>query len=177
MAIAKTGLPYDYKEDAKQEISIVWLKYAPMLDKTESQILAYAYLIAQNEANRLRRDLCNAVRLPGNAFREKKNGDTYVQVGHLAAAVNFEDLGEVLASDAIRDSAEAEYDAMSEVEVEERMEFLSESETYQSLSKSQRQIVELVSKGHSILDIQEIMNVQESTVLRSIRNICAAAKS
>ena len=93
IACAQNQVPGDLKKDAGQEIRLMWATLKP--DTTAfkpGQIAAYAHRMAGHAALRLRRELGSSVRLPGSAFRKRKDGSSYVTPGVLAAAVEWDKL-------------------------------------------------------------------------------------
>lgn len=93
IACSQTQVPPQLKDDAKQEISIMWSQMAPDTTKFKpGQIAAYAHQMARHAALRTRRDLGSSVRLPGSAFRKRKDGSSYVTPGVLAAALDWNEM-------------------------------------------------------------------------------------
>lgn len=93
IACSKTQTMGDLKEEAAQEICIVWAQIKPDTKKYKpGQIASYANYVAKHAALRVRRDMGSAVRLPGSAFRKRKDGTSYVTAGVLADALNWHDL-------------------------------------------------------------------------------------
>lgn len=99
-------LPPDLREDAAQEIFAVWATMRPDTQKYRpGQIASYAHRMAGHACLRLRRELGSAVRLPGSAFRKRRDGSTYVTPGVLATAMDWNELEGFLNTDGIEESA------------------------------------------------------------------------
>jgi DNA-directed RNA polymerase specialized sigma24 family protein len=93
IACSQMQVPPELKNDASQEISIQWALATPDCRQYKpGQVAAYAHRMARHAALRLRRDLGSSVRLPGSAFRKRKDGTTYVTPGALAAPLSWNDL-------------------------------------------------------------------------------------
>lgn len=95
IAMSQTNLPPRLRDDAAQEIRIMWMSRTPDVVRFEqSQIASYAHQIAKHAALRCRRELGSAVRLPGSAFRKRKDGSTYVQPGTIARPLDWDEMDE-----------------------------------------------------------------------------------
>lgn len=93
IAVAQTKVPRDLREDAAQEIRLVWATLKPDTERFKpGQIASYAHRIAMHAALRLRRELGSSVRLPGSAFRKRKDGSSYVTPGVLSVALDWDEL-------------------------------------------------------------------------------------
>lgn len=93
IAIAQTSLPNELREDAAQEIRITWAMIKPKTGAfTPGQVASYAHRIAKHAVLRLRREIGSAVRLPGSAFRKRKDGSTYVTPGVLSVPLDWNEL-------------------------------------------------------------------------------------
>ncbi len=93
IACSQSGVPMELKDDAAQEISVMWSQMKPDTKKYKpGQIASYAHQMARHAALRLRRELGSSVRLPGSAFRKRKDGSSYVTPGVLAAALDWNEL-------------------------------------------------------------------------------------
>lgn len=93
IACSASQVPPSIRDDAGQEIRMMWHSLKP--DTTAfkpGQIAAYAHRMACHAALRARRDLGSSVRLPGSAFRKRKDGSSYVTPGVLAAALDWDKL-------------------------------------------------------------------------------------
>lgn len=95
IAMSQTNLPPRLRDDAAQDIRIMWMSRTPDVVRFEqSQIASYAHQIAKHAALRCRRELGSAVRLPGSAFRKRKDGSTYVQPGTIARPLDWDEMDE-----------------------------------------------------------------------------------
>lgn len=104
IACSQRGVPPELKDDAAQEIAIMWSQMKPDTVKYKpGQIASYAHHMAQHAALRLRRELGSAVRLPGSAFRKRKDGSSYVNPGVLAAALDWNELESWFQTDELAD--------------------------------------------------------------------------
>lgn len=108
IACSQTQVPLELKSDASQEISIMWSQMTPDTKKYKpGQIAAYAHQMARHAALRTRRELGSSVRLPGSAFRKRKDGSSYVTPGVLAAALNWNEMENWFQSDEAGNSESA----------------------------------------------------------------------
>lgn len=94
IALAEKKVPDFLREDAAQDICMAWSKEKPNLQFEPGQIAAYAHKIAGQTALKCKRELGQAVRLPGSAFRKKEDGSTYVNCGMLASALDWDGVQE-----------------------------------------------------------------------------------
>lgn len=93
IACSQSSVPPGLHDEAAQEIRMMWMQMKPDTEKFQpGQIAAYAHRMAGHAALRLRRELGASVRLPGSAFRKRKDGSSYVTAGVLAAALDWSDL-------------------------------------------------------------------------------------
>lgn len=93
IACVQTQVPPDLRNDAGQEISMMWSQMRPDTKKYKpGQIASYAHHMARHAALRTRRELGSSVRLPGSAFRKRKDGSSYVTPGVLAAALDWNEM-------------------------------------------------------------------------------------
>jgi hypothetical protein len=93
IACVQTQVPPDLRGDAAQEISMMWSQMKPDTKKYKpGQIASYAHHMARHAALRTRRELGSSVRLPGSAFRKRKDGTSYVTPGVLAAALDWNEM-------------------------------------------------------------------------------------
>lgn len=94
IALAEKKVPDFLREEAAQDIRMVWAKEKPNLQFEPGQIASYAHKIAGQTALKCKRELGQAVRLPGSAFRKKEDGTTYVNCGILASALDWDGVQE-----------------------------------------------------------------------------------
>jgi hypothetical protein len=93
IALAQCQVPRDLRDDAAQEIRLVWSTLKPDTKRFKpGQIASYAHRIASHASLRLRRELGSSVRLPGSAFRKRKDGSSYVTPGVLAMPLDWNEL-------------------------------------------------------------------------------------
>ena len=93
IACSQSNVPPELKDDAAQEIAMMWSAMKPDTGKYKpGQIASYAHQMARHAALRLRRELGSSVRLPGSAFRKRKDGSSYVTPGVLASALDWAEL-------------------------------------------------------------------------------------
>lgn len=93
IACSQTQVPSELKFDAGQEIALMWSQMKPDTKKYKpGQIASYAHQMARHAALRTRRELGSSVRLPGSAFRKRKDGSSYVTPGVLAAALDWNEM-------------------------------------------------------------------------------------
>jgi len=93
IAIAQTQTPHSLRDDAAQDIRIMWSSYKPDTKRYKpGQIASYAHFIAKQTCWRLRRLLGGPVCLPGSAFRKRKDGSSYVTPGLLSVPLDWHDL-------------------------------------------------------------------------------------
>lgn len=93
IALSQTTTPAELRDDARQEIFLTWSQISPDVARFQpGQIASYAHMMAKHVALRLRREIGAAVRLPGSAFRKRRDGSSYVTPGVLAAPVSWGDV-------------------------------------------------------------------------------------
>lgn len=192
IAIAQTAVPSELKEDAAQEIMITWSTMKPDIKKFKpGQIASYAHRVARHTALRLRRELGSSVRLPGSAFRKKKDGSTYVTPGLLSVPLQWEELEGWLDADDAADSSYTVQGAGSELQhALDGLEFSvtavedEETETMNhrlalvnakadKLSSTQREILILLIRGHSYESIQNTLKLKRAMLLNEIEEATA----
>lgn len=188
IALAQTMTPYHLRADAGQDIRVMWMSKTPDVERFErSQIAAYAHQMARHSALRCRRELGSAVRLPGSAFRKKKDGSTYVQPGTIARPLDWDEMDEWLSledqpdansvgmrtdaegGDEDLEAAELEEVALEEAENERRHEvFLAAAE---SLTNRGRTILEKLLAGQSLAQIQAELQITPAAISREITRV------
>lgn len=90
IACAKSFVIGDLRKDAAQEIRLIWSRQKPNTVRYKpGQIASYANRMARNACLMTRRELGSAVRLPGSAFRQRRDGTSYVSPGVLATALDW----------------------------------------------------------------------------------------
>lgn len=104
IACSQTQVPPELRDDAAQEISIQWSLTRPDCRQYKpGQVASYAHRMARHAALRLRRELGSSVRLPGSAFRKRKDGTSYVTPGALAAPLSWNELESWFQTDGLAD--------------------------------------------------------------------------
>jgi len=177
ISLAKAQIPRSLYDDVSQEIRISWLGAKANPKLSDGETASYAHTIAFHTALRVRRDLAGAVRLPGSAFRKRADGTTYVQPGHLAAPVPWEDLSEVLQTDEEkRPDVESEWEELPDNLDEEidlrRPQSDLEQRLRRCLTKKQLRIISLLKRGHTLSQIERRISIQSNTLQRNLRIIC-----
>lgn len=192
IAIAQMQVPPELRDDAAQEIMLTWTTMKPDVQKFKpGQIAAYAHRIARHTALRVRRELGSSVRLPGSAFRKKKDGTTYVTPGLLSVPLQWEELEGWLDAD---DAADAAYTvqgmgselqsllegqdmsvaAVEDEETEIRNNRLAMvNAKADKLSSLQREALILFIMGNSYETIQNRLNLKRATLLNAIEEATA----
>ena len=108
IACSQSSVPLDLKDDAAQEIAMMWSTMKPDTVRFKpGQIASYAHQMARHAALRLRRELGSSVRLPGSAFRKRKDGTSYVTPGVLAQALDWNELESWFQTDDVPDGMAA----------------------------------------------------------------------
>ncbi|MBC8738536.1 sigma-70 family RNA polymerase sigma factor [Paraburkholderia sp. UCT31] len=192
IAVAQTQVPDSLHSDAGQEICIVWSQIKPDWKKYKpGQIASYAHQMARHTALRLRRELGSSVRLPGSAFRKRKDGTTYVTPGVLSVPLQWEELEGWMDAD---ESADASFSVgsldvkavvndleqgPSSVSVEdEEMEAMKQrlavvKAKQDRLTKQQREIFILLIHGETYESIQKRLGIKRAALLNEIESATA----
>ncbi len=178
ISLAKAGVPRHLHDDVAQEIRIAWLNATADPTVSEGETASYAHTIGFHTALRVRRDFGGPVRLPGSAFRKRADGSTYVQPGHLAAPLQWEELAETIVSEETEAFVRDENAPWAEVSghlADDHCGDLAlsslETELREKLSKRQRKILALLVKGASFSRIEHLLNIQHNTLQRNLRQI------
>lgn len=193
IAMAQTQVPRDLREDAGQEIRMMWATMKPDTKKFKpGQIASYAHRIAMHAALRLRREIGSSVRLPGSAFRKRKDGSSYVTPGVLSVALDWNELeswfdatdsvdhsefnpavvSEPSALMGLEEMTEEQAEGGVTVDEEEeelrraRLESLERHAT--KLSRRQYNVLARLIAGESFEDIQTRTGYKKGVVLREI---------
>lgn len=105
IACSQGKVPFGLKDDAIQEIFIMWMTMRPDTNAFKpGQVASYAHRMALHAVLRTRRELEKVVRLPGSAFRKKADGESYVTPGVLAEALNWDDLESWFETDEVQET-------------------------------------------------------------------------
>jgi len=186
IACSQAQVPADLREDAAQEIRYMWFTLKPDTSKYRpGQIASYAHRMAIHAALRLRRELGSSVRLPGSAFRKRKDGTSYVTPGVLAAAVDWNELESWFNSEAADspsiDNEMAEFVDISsfaeegvgdapvgeqEPEVAQRLERLEEFRDY--LTDRQFGVLTALIEGASYEEIMQEYGIKKGVLMREL---------
>lgn len=189
IAIAQTGVPSELRIDAGQEILLVWSLIKPDTSKYKpGQIASYAHRMAKHTALRVRRDLGSAVRLPGSAFRKRRDGSSYVTPGVLSVALDWNELeGWMDMDDASEGMIAAglvnggDEDILSELggmvesyssednEEEILKQRLHVLEKFKDkLTERQFQILMRLARGDSYEEIQRVLGIKKGVMMREL---------
>ena len=177
ISVSKAQVPNNLYDDAAQEIRITWMGLPCKESLSMGEIASYAHRVAFHTALKLRRDMGGAVRLPGSAFRKKKDGTTYVQPGHLAAPVPWDDLAEVLETEDDKEEVSELRKGVSLLEILDERCSQEGIEGYTPLTAKQKRMLELLRSGCSFDQIEETMGVRRSTIHRNIREVMKRIQS
>lgn len=186
IACSQTQVGPDLRDDAAQEIRIMWSNLKPDTKNYKpGQIASYAHHMARHAALRCRRELGSAVRLPGSAFRKRKDGGTYVTPGVLAQALDWNELESWFQTDGTGDNGDmsapfgadalmgmvAESEASNEEDSEEatRAERMGVLEQFKDeLSERQFGIMKGLVDGSSYEDIMASHHIKKGVLMREI---------
>lgn len=189
IAIAQTGVPGELRGEAAQEILMVWSTIKPDLSRFKpGQIASYAHRMAKHTSLRIRRDLGSAVRLPGSAFRKRRDGSSYVNAGVLSVALDWNELEGWMDLDEASDgtfsaslAGSGSDDILSELGglVEPYMSEDNEEEILKQrlhvlekfkdkLTERQFQILMRLSRGDSYEEIQRALGIKKGVMMREL---------
>lgn len=188
IACSQTDVPLSLRDDAKQEIDIMWSQLTPDTARFKpGQIAAYAHGMARHAALRTRRDLGSSVRLPGSAFRKRKDGTSYVTPGVLAAPLDWNEMENWFNSEeanmssnavaiALRDDFNSvNLTGMDEPIAEENAEEALAGERQELieskkelLTPRQLQIMTLLVGGSSYDDVMAEMGIKKGVLMREL---------
>lgn len=190
IACAETKIPSELKDDAAQEIFVMWSMLKPDTHKYKpSQIAAYAHKMAKHAALRLQRELGSPVRLPGSAFRKRKDGSTYVTPGVLANALDWNDLESWFQTDELADmigggvsALSIDADGVSQLlEDDGQLTFDEDSDealfreriahlevNKEALTKRQYLIMKSLLEGSSFEEIQTEHTIKKGVLMREL---------
>lgn len=159
VAISQTKVPVELRNDAAQEIRIIWTQSKPDNVKYKpQQIAAYAHRMAGHACLRTRRDLGSATRLPGSAFRKKADGSTYVTPGVLAAPLDWNELESWFDTDGLADANTAQVVSLDDEALEEMLSDADASPAAEEDQKFNRRLERLESVKAELSDMQyEVM--------------------
>jgi len=136
----------------------------------------------------MRRELGSSVRLPGSAFRKRKDGTTYVNMRHLSEPIRWEDIEGWLDTDGAADTDfqmagagaavsealvhyELSADSSGESEEEimkQRLELVKKKA--HKMQPDQLEILVLLIRGETYDDIQRRKNIKRAMLLNIIED-------
>lgn len=194
IALAQTQMPRSLRDDAAQEIRLVWSTLKPDVKKFKpGQIASYAHRIAIHAALRLRRELGATVRLPGSAFRKRKDGSSYVTPGVLSMPLDWNELeswfntsdnaeisefsrqAEASLMPDLSEVSESDGEAVN-IDTDEEMRRARLSALEQNsarLSRRQYKIMAQLIAGETFDDIQTKTGIKQGLVLREVSIVAA----
>lgn len=192
IAIAQTAVPLELRLDAAQEIRLVWSTMKPdPVRFRPGQIASYAHRMAKHTALRLRRELGSSVRLPGSAFRKRRDGSSYVTPGVLSVALDWNELEGWLDMDSASSSEDSfvlnmglgigEEDALAELggmvvgySAEDNEEEMLKQRVQvlaffkEQLTERQFQILTRLSRGDTYEEIQAALAIKKGVMMREL---------
>lgn len=188
IACSQTNVPTDLKDDAAQEIAFMWSTMKPDTERFKpGQIASYAHQMARHAALRLRREIGSSVRLPGSAFRKRKDGSSYVTPGVLAHALDWNELESWFQSDDLGngetpmtismdlegvlqsledDGQVAVDDDPEDVARAERLDVLEEHR--EELSSRQFAIMQSLIEGANYEEVMAEQNIKKGVLMREV---------
>jgi DNA-directed RNA polymerase specialized sigma24 family protein len=170
---------------------MVWATMKPDLSRFKpGQIASYAHRMAKHTALRLRRELGSSVRLPGSAFRKRRDGSSYVTPGVLSVALDWNelegwlDMDNASSEDSVISSMGlgiGEEDVLAELggmvesysteDNEEEMfkQRLQVLESFKDkLTERQYQILMRLSHGDTYEEIQSALSIKKGVLMREL---------
>lgn len=195
IALATQKVPEHLRDDAAQDIRMAWSKEKPNLQFEPGQIASYAHTIAGQTALKCKREMGQAVRLPGSAFRKKEDGTTYVNCGVLAGALDWDGVQEWMDFSDMEHSQNLMNKQLSNIEKTHQQEygymqcehhesdddgydhaFFNEKhplleEHHERLSTRQKRILDKLFAGLTKDEILEEMNLKMSDLRREVKNM------
>lgn len=194
IACSQTQVPPELRDDAAQEISIQWSLTAPDCRQYKpGQVASYAHRMARHAALRLRRELGSSVRLPGSAFRKRKDGTSYVTPGALAAPLSWNDLESWFQTDGLADGVSggaASFQGVARDELSEAVESLDEASDavaavdeeaesrkertaqlnvhVNKLTVRQSRIITMLVEGDTYEEIMTALDIKKGVLMREV---------
>jgi DNA-directed RNA polymerase specialized sigma24 family protein len=186
IACSQTQVPQELRNDAGQEISMMWSQMTPDTKKYKpGQIAAYAHQMARHAALRLRRELGSSVRLPGSAFRKRKDGTSYVTPGVLATALDWDEMESWFKTDDLTDGGPSgalsgdvaavirtpDEEAISEEDsdaalISARLDTLGANN--EVLTVRQRELITALVEGASYEDVMAEHGIKKGVLMREL---------
>lgn len=187
IACSQSQVPQELKDDAAQEIALMWSRMRPDTSLYKpGQIASYAHRMARHAALHLRRELGSAVRLPGSAFRKRKDGSSYVSPGVLATALDWNELESWFQTDELSDgglSSALSSDLSGLTRMLEEEAAVSPEESEESLRKerlklllsrqaalTKRQVAIMVAliEGATYEEVMAEQNIKKGVLMREV---------
>lgn len=183
------NIPANLHEEVAQELRLLWSRQKPRAEFNSRQTASYAHDMAGKQALRVKRDLGSAARLPGSAFRKRKDGTSYVTPGILAQPLDWHSLeswmdiddttsGEVHGAmsgqgEMTYRPTEADYISDSHLEEESRRDRSDALEGVRHmLTARQYAIVKSMIDGANMKDIMAEFGIKRGVLIREV-NIAA----
>lgn len=185
IAIVECRVPQDLAHDAAQEIRIAWAKATVRPKSGEArfsfgEVASYGHYIARHAALRTRRELGSPVRLPGSAFRKRKDGTTSVTPGLLAKPLDWNELEERRVLDDATPIEGLDLVAPQEDEAAHRTLALTPEKAAafrNSLTKTQWVILSGILEGKTMGTLEQETGLKVSTLTRQMSAIRSRLQS
>ena len=176
ISLNETKTPHSLHEDAAQEIRMAWAKAKAKPEFSQGETASYAHRIAVNTCRKVQRDLGSAVRLPGSAFRKRRDGTSYVTPGVLSAPLDWAEVEERLNRDGGDDELS---DAMgwcadaftAELDSSHVMTPVQMAKIKRVLNDKQWLILTHLLTGGDVDSLQRMLETRRSSVVRQITMI------
>jgi hypothetical protein len=180
IAVAQMRVPHDLVPDAAQEIRMAWLKARVKPEFSFGEVASYGHYIARHACLRARRDLGSPVRLPGSAFRRRKDGTASVTPGVLARPLDWND---------IEERVRLEEEWCDDVEKLEELAMAEDADTWQAISEERESelkaaltprqwlLLEALLAGKSVGGLSLELGIKPSTLTRQLSAMRARLKA
>ena len=184
---AQAKVPDNIKPEAAQEIALMWSQIFPDVKQYRpGQIASYAHGMARHTALRACRELSFSVRLPGSAFRKKRDGSTYITPGVLASPLDWNEMENWFQTDNLVESGshskmaglinESELSAVPETSEDfmraERLDLLERKK--HKLSPRQAAIIKSLIEGATYEEIMQEHNIKKGVLMREVASAGAS---
>jgi hypothetical protein len=188
IACSQSLVPDELRKDASQEIALMWSQMTPDTARYKpGQIAAYAHQMARHAALRVRRELGASVRLPGSAFRKRKDGSSYVTPGVLSSALDWNELENWFQTDDLteggmsphfgsdmpgmtsfmeEEATTADDEFSEEAMRTERLELVTSKSDV--LTERQRAIIQALVEGAKFEEIMAEQNIKKGVLMREL---------
>lgn len=191
IACSQTAIPQELREDAVQEIYVMWSNMRPdTLKYKPGQVASYAHHMARHAALRLRREIGSATCLPGSAFRKRRDGSSYVTPGVLATPVDWNELESWFQADSSSESGlvtsalmeselasaysfiEEASERVEDPEEEVRKERLAQLESIKgNITERQYKIGLRLIDGATFDEVQAELGIKKGILMRELNTI------